>query len=172
MHVPERPVDHLRDLQPGDVLRGLEVTRAAELDLAVPALREQERDPTDLQLGTGTDQQIGGADARDQAGTRFDAVRILQRGRGRIDRHLVSPQLLRQGGPFGLAGEYVERRGCRQRNNKRTQREKKSQNRFHVRHLRICGRRARPDSRCTGERPACRSHRCATCRSRTAAALG
>src|SRR5947207_4119082 len=32
MHVPERPVDHLRDLQPGDVLRGLEVTRAAELD--------------------------------------------------------------------------------------------------------------------------------------------
>ena len=59
----------------------------------------------------------GGADARDQARARLDPVRVLQRGRRRIDRHLVSAQLLRQSAPFGLAGKDVERRRRRQRSN-------------------------------------------------------
>src|SRR6266851_6680523 len=50
MEVSERAVYDFRDFQLDDVLRGFEVTRAAELDLGVPALREQERNPADLQL--------------------------------------------------------------------------------------------------------------------------
>src|SRR6267154_4400432 len=97
MEVSERSVDDFRDFQLADVLRGFEVTRTPELDTRVPALREQQRNPADFQLRTGTDQQVGGADAGDQAGTRFDAVRVLQCGRCKIDRYLVSAQLLRQG---------------------------------------------------------------------------
>src|SRR5438876_671976 len=109
MEVTERAVYDFWNFQPDDVLRGFEITRAAELDSGVPALREQERNPADLQLRAGTDQQVSGADSGNQAGPRFDAVWVLQCGRCKIDRYLVSAQLLRQGTPLGLAGEYVER---------------------------------------------------------------
>src|SRR5260370_32409722 len=69
MEVPERAVDDFRDFQLDDVLRGFEVTRAAELDLGVPALREQERNPADLQLRPRTDQQSGRAGAGEGAWT-------------------------------------------------------------------------------------------------------
>src|SRR5712691_5721024 len=68
MEVAERSVDDFRYFQLDDVLRGFEVTRIAELDPGVPALREQERNPADLQLRAGTDQQIGGADAGNETG--------------------------------------------------------------------------------------------------------
>src|SRR5437773_5506960 len=110
MQVAERAVYDFRNFQPDDVLRGFEVTRTAELDPGVPALCEQERNPADLQLRARTDQQIGGADAGDEAGTRFDTVRILKRGGSRVHRHFVSPQFLGQGAPFGFTGEYIERR--------------------------------------------------------------
>src|SRR5882672_5626177 len=77
MEIPQRAVEDFRYFQLDDVLRGFEITRTAELDPGVPALREQERNPADLQLRAGTDQQVRGADAGDQAGTRLDAVRIL-----------------------------------------------------------------------------------------------
>src|SRR5258708_22673529 len=69
MEIPQRSVEDFRYFQLDDVLRGFKVTRAAELDPGVTALREQERNPPDLQLRARTDQQIGGADAGDEAGT-------------------------------------------------------------------------------------------------------
>src|SRR5437016_2983147 len=53
MEIPQRSVEDFRYFQLDHVLRGFEVTRAAELDPGVPALREQERNPADLELRAG-----------------------------------------------------------------------------------------------------------------------
>src|SRR5262245_30559726 len=108
--VAERTVDDLWDFEPGDVLRGFEVPRTPELDLAVSALGEQQRNPANLQLRARADEQIGRADARDQAGTRFDTVRVLQRSRRRVHVHLVATDLLSEGSPLRFASEDIE--GC------------------------------------------------------------
>src|SRR5262249_60536144 len=61
--VAERPVDDLRDLQLGDVLRSLEISRGPELDLAVAALREQQWKPADLQRRSRSNEQVDHASA-------------------------------------------------------------------------------------------------------------
>ncbi len=68
------------------------------------------RQPADLQLGAGGDQEVGAAGAGDQRGPGIDAVRILQGGGGDEDLHLVTADFPRQGAPFGHRGEDLERR--------------------------------------------------------------
>ena len=87
--------------------------------LRVARLLQQQRQPADLELGAGADQQVGVARARDQARPGLDLVRVLQRGGG--DRHvdLVAAELLRERAPFGLAGEHAQRGVRRQREQQR-----------------------------------------------------
>jgi hypothetical protein len=108
MDVAERAVDHARHLQLDDVLRCLDVARRPGLDAIIAALREEQRQPADLELGSRADDEVGVAHARDEARPRLDAVRVLLRRRRRKRRHLVAAQLLRERGPFRLASKHIE----------------------------------------------------------------
>ena len=97
------------------VARRLEVARLARLDLRIAGLLRHERQPADLELGAGRDDEVGAARARDEARLRLDVMRVLQRvGRG-VDVDLVAAQLLRERAPFGHRGEHVERGERRRR---------------------------------------------------------
>ncbi len=82
-------------------------TRLARLDLLVSGRLQQHRQPADLKLRAGADRQIGAAHARHQARTSLDAMRILQRIRGLVNRNLVAAEFGYQRSPFGHAGENI-----------------------------------------------------------------
>ena len=69
-----------------------------------------QRQPSGFELGTRAYEQIGASRARDQAGPRLDAVRVLPRRRGHIDAALPTRKLLCERAPFGLARKNVEGR--------------------------------------------------------------
>ena len=109
------------------IVGGREVARLPGLHLGVTRLLQQHRQPTDLELGAGADDQVGVAGAHDQARLGLDLVRVLQCAGG--DRHVdqVAAKLLRQCAPLGLAGEDVERslRGQCQQRERRSEQHKK-----------------------------------------------
>ena len=71
-------------------------------------LPDQLRQPADLEIGSGTDGQVGAADFRDQARLCLDLVHVLQRRGRHVDVDLVAAQFLQQRPPLGLAGEYAQ----------------------------------------------------------------
>jgi len=123
MHIAQRAVHALGPLEQRNHARSLEKAGLADLDLRVARLRLQQRHPADFQLGAGADHEIGVARARDEAGSRLDSMRILQRGGCRIDAYPVAADLLGERAPLGLAGEDVQggKRGPRRHQQNRTQ---------------------------------------------------
>jgi hypothetical protein len=87
---------------------GFKITGLAGLDAGIARLAKDNRHPADFEFGARADDQISHARAGDQAWARLDLVRVLQPVGCGIDRDLVAAQLLRQRGPFGLAGKDVE----------------------------------------------------------------
>ena len=73
-----------------------------------------QRQPADLELGAGRDDQIGAAGAGDEARLRFDVMRVLQRVRRGVDLDLVAAQFFDERPPFRDRGKDVEdgERGC------------------------------------------------------------
>ena len=67
MHVAFGAVEARRLFQHRHVARGLEVAGLARLDLRIARLLRDQRQPADLELGAGGDDEIGVARARDQA---------------------------------------------------------------------------------------------------------
>jgi len=77
----------------------------------IRGLAQQDRHPADFQLGAGADDEVGGAQLRNQRRAGLDLVRVLPRRRGAEHGRRVAAEFLRERPPFGLAGEYVERSG-------------------------------------------------------------
>ena len=91
---------------------GLEVARLAGQHFRVAGLLRHQRQPTDLQLGAGSNDQIRAARPRDQARLRLDVVRVLQRVGRDVELDLVSAELRRERPPLRYGCEHVEcRRG-------------------------------------------------------------
>ena len=133
MNVALRTVDRARHFELLHEVGGHEVTGLARPHLAVAGSLNQQRQPAHLEIGARADQQIRRAHARDQAGPRFDAMRILQRGGRLVDRYFVAADLVRQRRPFRLARENIDsgvRVGCPR---SRAARLDKLQCAFHVR---------------------------------------
>ena len=97
-----------------DQRRRLEITGLSRLHLGIPRLLGHQRQPADLELGAGRDDQIGAAGAGDEARLRFDVMRVLQRVRRGVDLDLVAAQLFDQRAPLRDSGKDVEvgERGC------------------------------------------------------------
>src|SRR5258705_8795303 len=130
MHVTLGAIEARRFAQERNESRRLEVARFSRLHLGVARLLQHQRQPADLELGAGRDDEIGAARARDQARARVDVMRILQRvGRG-VHGDLVAAELLGEGTPFGNGREYVERRR-RRRDPRRDERGEQNVNGFH-----------------------------------------
>ena len=90
------------------VIRGHEMARSARLDRRVGRLRLHERQPAGLQLGARAYEEPGIAGACDEAGSRLDPVRILQRSGRDVHLDPLGAELLRERAPFGLAREDVD----------------------------------------------------------------
>ena len=73
--------------------RRIEIALPSRLDLRVPALRDERRQPADLELAADDDQQIGAIQLDDEARLRFDEMRILIATRERFDGDLVAADL-------------------------------------------------------------------------------
>ena len=137
MHVPLRPVDARGHFDQACERGCFKVSWTAHLDIGIAGLRKKQRRPPDFELGSSAHQQVGSSRTCDQARTRLDAVRILERrGRTRY-RDAVSAELARERGPLGFAGEHVERSQsglCRQQEERGKQRGEM----FHGLLLRTC----------------------------------
>ena len=112
VHVALGAIEPRRFLEHRHIARRLEIAGLAGLDRRVARLLRDEREPADLELGAGRDDEIGAARPRDEAGLGLDVVRILQRVGRDVDADLVAAQLLRQRAPFGNRGEHAQ---CRER---------------------------------------------------------
>jgi hypothetical protein len=66
-----------RYLQNLDKPGGVHVAGSANLNAGIPALRDERRQPTDLELQSDKDQQIGVLEFKEETRFRFDEVRIL-----------------------------------------------------------------------------------------------
>ncbi len=110
MHVAFGAIETRRPLDRRDERRRLEIPRLARLHLAVAGLLQHERQPADLELRAGRDDEVRLPRAGDQARLRFDVVRVLQRVGRRVDAHVVAAELLRERAPFGNRREYRQRR--------------------------------------------------------------
>ena len=84
-----------------------------------------------LQLGTGGNDGICRAGARDEARPRLDAMRILQRGGRDVDLHLVAAQLLRESAPL-WHGRKDAQRGVRGKRGSEKGRQDDSNECFHA----------------------------------------
>ena len=100
MHVAHRAGDLAgRDLQDLHVQRGVEVAGGAELNLRIAALRDERRQPADLEFPPDHDQQVGvRLSFEDEAGLGLDEVRILVALAKRVDRDLVAADFARDRG--------------------------------------------------------------------------
>ncbi len=107
MHVTVGAVELRRFLQGRDLVRCHERARAG-CDLRIARLPHQLRQPADLEIGAGTDDQVGAAHLRDQARLGLDHVHVLQRGRADVDIKLVAAEFGQQRTPFRFAGEHLE----------------------------------------------------------------
>ena len=142
MDVAHRAIDDLGNLDARDELRGFQVTRRPGLDSRVAGLREKQRQPADFEIRAGTQQEVGRARSRNQAGTRLDAMRILQCRGGRVDRDPIAADLVRKRRPFGLAGQDVDRgRGLQGNQRGAEQRQEELEDSVH-RGLRTCAHHA------------------------------
>ena len=75
----QRAVENFRNFDARHGLRRFEISGRAGLDFRVARLRQQQRQPADFEVRAGADKQVRRAHARDQAGPRLYAMRILQR---------------------------------------------------------------------------------------------
>src|SRR5262249_52783279 len=85
----------LRDLEDLGVERRVEITFGPHLDLAVPALLNQGRQPADLELATDDDQYVGFLQLQDEARFRLDEVRILVAARQPLDVRAIAGHFAR-----------------------------------------------------------------------------
>ena len=92
----------------GDILRRFEITAVAGLYRAVAGCAQYYRQPADFQFRAGTHHELRTTRLGDQAGARFDVMRVLQCAGGGVEVGLVTRELLRERGPFRFAGEHVE----------------------------------------------------------------
>ena len=92
--------------------RRLEVAGLARLNLWIAGLLHDERQPSDLELGAGGNDQIGAARAGDEARLSLHVVRILEPIRGDIHIDLVAAELLHERAPLRNRREDVERAPC------------------------------------------------------------
>ena len=92
-----------------DEIGGQKISWVAHLDMRISRAAKQQRQPANLQLGTGADQKIRPAYRCDQTRSRLQLVRILKRRRRDCDFCDVTRQFLNQGAPFRFAGKYVQR---------------------------------------------------------------
>ena len=109
VYVAVGAVEARRLSQHRDQRRRVKVARLARLYARIARLLRHQRQPADLELGAGRDDEVGAARPCDQAGLGLDVMRVLQRVGGDVDVHLVAAQFLRQRAPFGYGCEYVER---------------------------------------------------------------
>ena len=75
--------------------RGVEIARRAHLNLRVPALLNQRRQPADFELAADADQHVRLLQLEDEAGLRLDEVRILIALGHRVDGDVVAADLAR-----------------------------------------------------------------------------
>jgi len=90
------------------VTRRLEIARLASLDLRIPGLLRDERQPADFELGTGGDDEVRAPRASDETRLGLDMMRVLQRIGCREDLDLVTAQLFGERAPFGHGSENVQ----------------------------------------------------------------
>ena len=112
VHVTLRTIDIRRDLDAPHVVRCEEMAGAAGLYVRVARASQEQRQPADLEVGAGADQQVRAAGPRDQARSCLQHMRILERGRRLGDPGIVAGQFLDQRGPLRFAAEHVQR-ACR-----------------------------------------------------------
>ena len=79
-----------------------------------PALH-QDREPADLKLGPGAEQEVRPADLGDQARPGADVMGVLPAVRRGVHRDVTAAHFLREGSPLGFAGEYPHVRRGRER---------------------------------------------------------
>ena len=108
MHVAFGAIESRRLVEQGHERRGLEVAGLPRLDLGIAGLLQHQRQPSDLELGAGGDDEVGAARARDQARLRLDVVRVLQRVGRDVDLDLVAAELVDERAPLGNCRKDVE----------------------------------------------------------------
>src|SRR5262249_22582728 len=105
------------NLQNLDVQRRVQVTLGAGLDLRVAALLNERRQPTDLQLTSNHDQQVGLLQLENEARLRLDEVRILIAAGDGLDRDAIAADPAGNRREVLGRGDHVQprlrRRGCR-----------------------------------------------------------
>ena len=83
-------IDSVRQFDAAYEICCQQVARAAGLYRRIAGPAQQQREPADLEIGTGADQQIGASHRRDQTRLRFQPVRILVCRGGRCDLRRVA----------------------------------------------------------------------------------
>jgi hypothetical protein len=109
MHVAHRA----RHLAGGNVedarrQRGVEVRRTTWLNLGIPALRDEGRQPAHFEFASNHHQEVGAVQLEDKARLGLDKVRILIAPGQRLDRHLVPADLAHQRGEVLGRGDDVQ----------------------------------------------------------------
>ncbi len=160
VHVPHGARDLARrDVEDLRRQRRIEVAGASRLDLRVAALRDERRQPADLEFPPHDDQQVGGMELQHEARLRFDEVWILVALRQRLGRHLVPADVTGNRGEV-LGGRDDLRLGRRVTGGggqQRGRRERGEQVSYHGMTLRRHARRARRWKTGTGRAPRSRS---------------
>src|SRR5262249_28005346 len=88
----------LRDLEDLGKLGGIEVAVGSRLNSSISRLRNQRRQPSDFQIKTDTDEQVGISQFKQEAWLCFHKVRVLIALGDRVDIDLVAADLLRKCG--------------------------------------------------------------------------
>ncbi len=114
VHVPFRARDGAgRHVEDSGRRRGIEIALRSGLDLRVPALRDERREPADLEIAADDDQQVRLVQDQDEARLRLDEMRVLVALGQRRDLDLVAPHFLGDGRHVLSGGDNVERRARR-----------------------------------------------------------
>ena len=86
------PVGNLEDR---GAERRVQIALRADLNLRVPALLDERRQPADLELAADADQHVGLLQLEDEARLRLDEVRVLIALRHRVDGDVIAADLAR-----------------------------------------------------------------------------
>ena len=78
VHIAVGAIEPRGLVEQGHERRGLEVTAAVPAAPRISSLLQHERQPADLELGAGRDDEVCVSRARDEAGLRLDVMRILR----------------------------------------------------------------------------------------------
>ena len=120
MDVAHAAVDDCGTFQNLDVLECHQVARLSLLDADPCPPLHQDREPADLELGPGADQQVCPADLGDQARPGADVMGILAAVCRGVHCDITAAHFLGKRSPLGLTGEYPHLRrgrkcgeGCR-----------------------------------------------------------